>query len=335
MHKISKNAITLLLCTTLSVDANDVIGKIEIPCLTDTANNVTRFTKPITPVIPVMIAGGLIAVSFNKKYNAVDISSPIRAGIYAENDNTDPQWCFSIDKKGTPKKEYMKLAGKRLFYKENNSRFIMSESKEFLGGVSSLDRPTLNASDISLEVMPHSYLKKCPQHFGKLKADVKKNLSEGKSAEEQEKLTEQLELVEKLLGETESLNLSLSAKDTYLELNSLLKPAASTALKLLISQFSAQKLSLKFPATEAASGDIALDKLADNIDLILKMIAPSKAMDDKNMAMFAKIMENSTGHLTFKDDQALLNLKVSQATVKQFIPAKYMQRPGQRQRIRF
>jgi len=335
MHNISKKAILLLLCTTLSADANDVIGKIEIPCLTDTANNVTRFTKPITPVIPVMIAGGLIAVSFNKRYNAVDITSPIRAGIFAEPSDATPRWCFSIDKKRSPEKEYMKLAGKRLFHKESNGRFILSETKEFLSAVDVLEKPSLNSSDLSLEVMPMAYLQKCPQHFSKLKADLKKSLSEGKSAEEQEKLSNQFEMVQKILEETETFNLSLSATDNYLELNSLLKPAAATALKMLISQFSTQNLSLKFPVTDDDSGDIALNKLADNIDLILKMVAPSKAMDDRKRAVFAQIMRDSSGHLTFKDNRALLNLKISQATVKKLIPERYLQRSGQRQRIQF
>jgi len=335
MHKLSKITTLILLCTRLTAESAEVIGKIEIPSLTDTANNVSQFTKPITPVIPIMIAGGLIAVSFNKRYDALDITSPIRAGIFAEDGNVSPRWCFSIDKKNEPENEYVKLSGARLYLKESNERFIMSESKDFLQSINALSKPGMNSSDISLEIMPRSYLEKCPEHFNKLKVKVQNKLANDKSPEELAKLKSQLEMLQTLLGETELFNLAISASGKYIEVNSLLKPAAATAFMTLIAQLSSQNLSLAFPSSSSEPDSISLDKLAGNIDLLLKMIAPDKAIADKDMAVFTKIMKDSTGYLAFKNDTAILNLKISQETVKLFIPEKYLQKAGRRQRIQF
>ena len=335
MHKLSKIATTFLLCSSISTQAAQVIGKIEIPSLTQTANNVSQFSKPISSTIPMIIAGGLIAASFDRKYAALDISSPLRACVFAEDGDLSPLWCFSIDKKGNPKKEYVKLAGTRLFYKENNERFILSESKTLLEGVSVLEKPRLNSSDISLELDPQSYMERCPAHFSRLKADIINKLSEGKSQEKLGEVQDQVASIEALLRATQSFNLSLSATETYLEINSLLKPAANTALETLVNQFSAQNLSLSFPAQDDNSGEVSLDKLALNIDLLLKMFASDKVVADKDMAIFAKIMKDSQGFLAFKDGHAVLNVKISQETVKQFIPEQYQQKSSGRQRIQF
>ena len=335
MHKISKLVTFFTLSTILTTNATEIIGKIEIQSLTQTANNVTKFTKPIAPVLPIAIAGGLIAASFSKKYSSFDISSPLRVGIFTEDKMTSPLWCFSIDNRRTPKKEYIKLGGIHLFYKKNKSRLIMSDSKKLLSGINQLHSPQKSSSDISLEINPKLYLEKCPMHFNSLKASAIKSLSDGKTIEQKEKISEQADTIQNILMETELFSLNLSVTDKFILINSLLKPADSTQLKMIITQLSSQNTELKFPNKAPKQSGISVDTLGENIDLILQMIAPNKVVSDKDKAMFTKIISNSSGSLNFKNDTAILDLQISQETAKMFIPKKYLSRSHQRQRIKF
>lgn len=335
MHKLSKIIILLLVCINLTSSAAEIIGKIEIPSLTDTAQNLTVFTKPISPTIPMMIAGGLIAASFSKKYSSMDINEPLRAGIFANDGDLPPLWCFSVGSRKTPKKEYLKISGSYLFYKEQKKRLLLCKSKALLSTINSLPTPKSSSADISLEFHPKRYLSKCPTHFTKLKSAAINKLSQGKSEVQRQNIKTQVDMVGDLLSETELFNLNISATKKFIVINAMLKPSTSTQLSSLIDQFCSQSLKLEFPDSKSKQGSLSLDSLSTNVDLILKMIAPDKIITNNDKAIFAKVLENSNGSLLFKNGTAILNLNISQQTVKQFIPERYLKRNGSRQRIRF
>lgn len=258
------------------------IGKIEIPSLMTSSQNLSSFAEQIFPGSSAAIGAAVVALSFNPTLKYFDLTKPIQMMIFRQVDNSveDYNACLILDVKQKTFPKTIKEGSKTVYAKELSGKVVLSYDKTILDQVKEIQ--PANADDIDLKVsfLAENFFSNFRENVKNLKSDIIKDLMEKQKhrndLEWLKNFSMFLDNLEKILNQCEKIDLNLNFKPEGLKITADFIPGNNSEFKKLANAQKDKKTSLKvFPDKDTAgAGNLILtDSTANSISNILKELS--------------------------------------------------------------
>ncbi len=229
------------------------IGRMEIVSLTDFAGNAGKLAEKIAPELQALPFLGIIALTLNPEYQALDFSAPVSVFIYSKEDKF--LWCAAVGSNPSQKlPAVVKFLGHEAFVKKIGSRVALSYSNPLLNSINTL--PPLiapvkddNLSTVFMILDVAKYLNGCKDDYSEfrnkyLESALLKNLENRYGRDPAEKMKQTAEEVEKLIRQIGKMTVKFNVLPDYIDLRITVEAASGSDLSEFISRQSQNKVQL-------------------------------------------------------------------------------------------
>lgn len=229
------------------------VGRMEIVSLTDFAGNAGSLAQKISPSLQALPFLGIIALTLNPAYQALDFSAPISVFIYSREDKF--MWCAVVGSNPNQKlPATVNFLGHEAFVKKLGNRIGLSYSSPLLNSINSL--PPLiapvkddNLSMVLLTLDMAKYLSGCKDDYSEIRNKYLENAllkhlenNHGQAAAERMKQT--AEEVEKLIRQVGKMTVKLNVLPDHIDLRIAIEAASGSDLSEFIARQSQNKVQL-------------------------------------------------------------------------------------------
>ncbi len=251
------------------------IGRMEVVSLTDFAGNAGKLAEKISPELQSLPFLGIIALTMNPAYQAMDFSAPVSVFIYSQDDKF--LWCVAVGSSPNqtlPAK--VNFFGHEAFVKKLGNRVGLSYSKALLDAIHSLP-PLLapvkddNLSAVMLTLDVSRYLNGCKDDYSAfrnkyLENALLKHLENNHGKDPAEKMKQTADEVEKLLRQIGLLTVKLNVLPDYIDVRIIVEPAAGSDLSEFIYKQSQNKIELMpVVKNKAIAASVDIESASDMI----------------------------------------------------------------------
>jgi len=245
--------VTLFAPVTVPAVNPESIGRMEIVSLTDFADNASKLAEKIAPDLQALPFLGIIALTLNPEYQALDFSAPVSVFIYSQNDKF--LWCAAVGSNPNQKlPDTVKFLGNEAFVKKLGNRIGLSYSKPLLNSINSL--PPLmapvkddNLSTVLLTLDMAKYLNGCKDDYSEvrnkyLENALLKNLEKRHGKVPAEKMKQTAEEFEKLIRQIGKMTVKFNVLPDHIDIRLALEAASGSDLSEFITRQSQNKVQL-------------------------------------------------------------------------------------------
>ncbi len=245
--------LTLFAPVTVAALNPEPIGRMEIISLTDFANNASKLAGKIAPDLQALPFLGIIALTLNPEYQALDFSAPVSVFIYSKEDKF--MWVAAVG--GNPNQklpETVKFLGHEAFVKKLGTRVGLSYSNPLLNSINTL--PPLiapvkddNLSTVLMTLDVTKYLSGCKDDYSEFKnkyldSALLKNLENNHGKISAEKMKQTAEEIEKLISQIGKMTVKINVLPDYIDVQITVEPAPGSDLSEFISKQGLNKVQL-------------------------------------------------------------------------------------------
>jgi hypothetical protein len=249
----SISLLTLFAPLTVPAANPEPIGRMEIVSLTDFAGNAGKLAEKISPGLQALPFLGIIALTLNPEYQALDFSAPVSVFIYSKEDKF--LWCAAVGGNGSQKlPATVKFLGHEAFVKKLGNRVGLSYSSPLLNSINALPPVIAPAKDDNLSTLLMTldvarYLNGCKDDYNEfrnkyLERALLKNLERNHGRDPAEKMKKTAEEVEKLICQIGKMTVWLNVLPDYIDVRITVEAAAGSDLSEFISRQSQNKIQL-------------------------------------------------------------------------------------------
>jgi len=327
-------AIVMLCIPAQSYAANpEPVGRMEIVSLTDFAGNASKLTGKIAPDLQALPFMGMIALTFNPAYQALDFSAPISVFIYPSASKL--LWSAAVGCNGDLKlPSEVKLFGSSAFVKKVSSRAVLCHSKPLLDSI--LKLPSLqapanddNASSILLTLDVVKYLAGCKDDYAEVKSKyvdgaLLKNLELNHGKVSAEKMKQTVDEAEKMIRQIAKLSVAINLQPDYIDVKIGIEPVSGSDLAEFISKQSQNKINLMpVVKNKAIAATVDMEAASDVISRLPGLITelqnhPQLKAETKSlMSVIAASIDNQFSYYTdLENGRPVFFLKTESRTEK-------------------
>ncbi len=309
--------ILLTFCFSLYAGKIESLGVMQIPSLMNLSGDLSKLMENVSPGSSGMLALGVTALTFNPKFKNIDLVGPIKIFLFAIRKEKKPvklEWCVVFRKKGDNLPERIDGGKTPVLARVIDNMAVLSNSRELLDTLEKIPQvPEVpKNADLVVNLDFAKYLNEFPDHFYTLRQEMVRKLAEKSSRKDRANLKTlkslqiKLDYLEKALAQVGKLNMALSIKPDFLNIDIKMLPLAGSELELFLKM--QKKIDAPFPklfCRHVITGAARIKPMPELQAVLGEMIeeialeSVEKESDMRYAKLLRELVKNANGRANF------------------------------------
>ena len=282
-----------------------VIAEATIPGLIESAQSISRFSDQVSPGSSLILAGGVIALSF--QLHDIILSSDLRILLYADSSgkNPAPLIAFIANPAGSKTTSKIKFNKFNFPSKKIGDKIFIAENSNLLNAIKALPPELKTDKDLIIKIYPEKYITLCKGTIPAFQAKMEQEFSKGRKPKKI-KQSKDLKNLESLINQYETVTIKFEADSELMDLNLSILPKPSSVMAETLQNINgplSQKDIIDLSKKVAKSQNALItDEIVNALSFIL-----SKIFDNSNTDLIAQKLCK----FNISSDRSELNLNIA------------------------